>query len=799
MGAIAIMAQLPSDPMEYDRYIEGMRKLQYPMMEDAVCLDHAGTTLYSKAQMDRFHKDMMENLMGNPHSASPSSQRSSRLVETVRLQLLLFFNADPEDFDLVFTANATAGIKLVIEAMREQDGGFWYGYHVDSHTSLVGAREAASEHRCFESDDEVERWTTGGSAKGTVGTRLFAYLAQSNMNGRRLPLSWPKRMRNGSSRGLYSLLDAAAYASTSPLDLSDASSAADFTVLSLYKIFGFPDVGALIVRKDASNVFQKRRYFGGGTVDMVLCLKEQWHAKKTGPLHEQLEDGTLPIHSILALRAAIDTYNELFGTLDRVAQHTAMLAQTLHDRLAALKHGNGQSVARIYTHTRSLYGDRATQGPTIALNLRDSRGGWISNTEVDKLAAIKNIHLRTGGLCNPGGIAMSLGLSPWEMRDNFSSGHRCGSEIDVLNGKPTGVMRVSFGAMSTLNDVDRFVNFIEEFFVDKDASRSPSPLLVSGPGSTYLHVESLTVYPIKSCAGWTVPPNTEWDIRSEGLAWDREWSIVHQGTGAALSQKRYPRMALVRPSLDFETGQLRIGLAYSMEEVSVPLSLDPTYFAGASWRQSNTNVCGDSVQTRVYSSTKMADFFTRAIGVPCALARFPRSSGSRHSKAHLRSPSQLRPGILMPIMLSNESPILTISRSSLNRLNEEIKAKGGKAAHPSVFRANIILAEPPTMQPGHERAWDEDDWESMQIGGREGATLNFLGGCRRCQMVCVDQETAEKNEEPFVTLAKTRRFGGRVLFGVHTALREREGSGSGMMIRLGDIVQVQRRETRHPA
>ncbi|APA07040.1 hypothetical protein sscle_02g018100 [Sclerotinia sclerotiorum 1980 UF-70] len=80
-----------------------------------------------------------------------------------------------------------------------------------------------------------------------------------------------------------------------------------------------------------------------------------------------------------------------------------------------------------------------------------------------------------------------------------------------------------------------------------------------------------------------------------------------------------------------------------------------------------------------------------------------------------------------PILLSNESPILAINRSSIDMLNEEIAKSGGKIASASVFR----------------------------------------GSCRRCHMICVDQDTAEKNEEPFVTLAKTRRFESKVFFGSH--------------------------------
>ena len=787
------MAETTYDPKAYNAYVEEMREVQYPMLKDATYLDHAGTTLYSKALMDRFHSDMMGSLFGNPHSASPSSQLSTQLVEDTRLQLLRFFNADPAEYDLVFTANATAAIKLVMEAFSAQDGGFWYGYHVDSHTSLVGVRESSKEHQCFGSDGEVERWIMSGKEDTSTTAKLFAYPAQSNMNGRRLPLDWTSRIRSVGTAPSYTLLDAAAYASTSPLDLGTVGVEPDFVALSLYKTFGFPDLGALIVRKASAHIFVNRQYFGGGTVDMVVSLKEQWHARKTGTVHEQLEDGSLPIHSIVALKAAMQTHSELFGTMQRVARHTDMLTQRLHDELAAMKHNNGVSVA-------TIYGDRESpRGPIVAFNLRNSQGDWISNTEVEKVATVKRIHIRTGGLCNPGGIAASLGLEPWEMKDNFSAGQRCGNENDIMNGKPTGMIRASLGAMSVLGDVDDFLSFIEEFFVDAGAAptRADSPMAdVDQCSPAKLHIESLTVYPVKSCGGWQVPYNTAWEVRKEGLAWDREWCIVHQGTGAALSQKRYPRMALIRPQLDFQAGMLVLRQAGNPEEVRVRLSLDPSYYAANISRQCDTNVCGDVVKARLYTSPDVAMFLTSAIGVPCTLARFPSASktGSsmRHSKSHLQPLSQ-NANTPRPILLSNESPILTINRSSLNRLNEQIKSGGGKAAHPAVFRANIVLAESSQLPSGQEQPWAEDSWDSMQIGGLDGPKLDFLSGCRRCQMVCVDQTSAEKNEEPFVTLAKTRRFGGRVLFGVHTALADRNSSGgSWPTIRVGDEVKTER-------
>jgi molybdenum cofactor sulfurtransferase len=767
---------------------------------------------------------MISNLYGNPHSASNASQLTTRRIEDVRLRLLELFNADPEEFDVVFVANATAGIKLVMDAFKDQEEGFWYGYHRDAHTSLIGVREAAIEHRCFATDADVEDWIQHPTRKDGKA-RLFAYPAQSNMNGRRLPLGWTQRIRAAKDKGTtYTLLDAAALVSTSPLDLSNADHAPDFTVLSLYKMFGFPDLGALIVRRASAHAFDKRRYFGGGTVEMVVCLKEQWHAKKTDSLHERLEDGTLPIHSIMALDSAIAVHKELYSSLELISQHTGFLAAKLYNELASLRHGNGQKVCQVYADPVSTYGDAATQGPVIAFNLRTESGGWVSNAEVEKLAAIKNFHLRTGGLCNPGGIASSLGLAPWEMHENFSAGQRCGNENDIMRGKPTGMIRVSLGAMSTLKDVDSFVTFLREFFVQSKPLSVTSPVLCEEVGSSttsLLHVESLSVYPIKSCAGFSVPPGQAWGVYPEGLAWDREWCLVHQGTGAALSQKRYPKMALIRPSIDLAEGVLRVRLAgllkgtTAADEITVPLSADPRLFADNTvYRNASAKVCGDSVQAKTYKSSQISAFFSQALGVACHLARFPAAgsgSGSspRHSKAHLQKYQRARsmripgaypdvvpvvPGacISKPILLSNESPILTISRSSLNRLNELIKADGGKAAQAEVFRANIVVAENPDYPPGLEDPYAEDDWRYLQIGEQY---FEMLGACRRCQMVCIDQQTAERDQEPFSTLAKTRRFDGRVYFGEHTCHVSMEGSSmfkQNPTIRVGDAVHPYR-------
>ncbi|KAK4454614.1 molybdenum cofactor sulfurase [Podospora aff. communis PSN243] len=806
----------------YNAAVERFRDDEYPMLRGSVYLDHAGTTPYSKSLMERFARDMTSNLFGNPHSASSSSQLSTSRIEDVRLRVLQFFNADPCGFDVVFVANATAGIKLVTEALRSLPSGFDYAYHQSCHTSLVGVREEARKSICLD-DHQVEGWLDGKDPfedDNDGRCRLFAYPAQSNMDGRRYPLRWADQVhRTGAvkTKRTYTLLDAAALVSSSPLDLSHAETAPDFVVLSFYKIFGFPDLGALLVRREAEDAFSSRKYFGGGTVDMVVCVKEQWHASKSQFLHERLEDGTLGVHNIIALDAALDTHQQLFGSMATVAAHTASLSERLFHGLQSLRHGNGKSVCTIYSPSPGSCSEGA--GPVVAFNVHNSLGAWISLSEVEKLANLKGFHIRTGGVCNPGGISAALGLEPWEMKRNFSSGFRCGTENDIIAGKPTGVIRASLGAMSTTSDVDKFVAFIHEFYVD--GQLPPKPLEpVQLRHSSGLRVHSISIYPIKSCGGFEVPNGVSWEVRPEGLAWDREWCLVHQGSGQVLSQKRYPRMSLIKPCLDFERGELRVRytgpiLADAPRESSVPLSQNPAVFQSPnSSRPRSSRVCGEEIIAQAYASPKINSFFSTALGVSCVLARFPaggQGKSMRHAKAHLQKHQmatstnrEMMPGAFPAppsppdsdsekvmerrILLSNESPILAISLASVDALNQEIKRSGGREVSPAVFRANVVISRGLSQE---QRPYVEDTWTTLRIGSHG---FRMLGACRRCHMVCINQETAEKSEEPFVSLSKTRRFEGKVFFGTHMCYTPSE-DGMGTKdaqfpaIRVGDEIQ----------
>lgn len=78
-----------------------------------------------------------------------------------------------------------------------------------------------------------------------------------------------------------------------------------------------------------------------------------------------------------------------------------------------------------------------------------------------------------------------------------------------------------------------------------------------------------------------------------------------------------------------------------------------------------------------------------------------------------------------PILLSNESPILIINRSSVEELNTLIGCTGGKQAKSDVFRANIVIRE---TGGGVGKPYAEDGWRHVRIG-REYFEVGVRSSC----------------------------------------------------------------------
>jgi molybdenum cofactor sulfurtransferase len=265
-------------------------------------------------------------------------------------------------------------------------------------------------------------------------------------------------------------MDAASLASTTALDLTRADSSPDFVAVSFYKIFGLPDLGALVVQKRHSSLLRRRRYFGGGTVDMVTSKPHAWHALKQGCIHEVLEDGTLPFHSIIALGHAIDVHEEIYGPepMLAISKNTMALSQELRRSLLGLRHGNGAHVVLLYGDKETQHTHVSSQGAVLALSILRADGSLVGHKEVEHRANEHNIYVRSGSLCNPGGVATYLGWDGEALRQAHDAGHSCSNPFQFVLGRPTGVVRVSLGAASVVSDIHAFVRFVQQTYVVLD-------------------------------------------------------------------------------------------------------------------------------------------------------------------------------------------------------------------------------------------------------------------------------------------------------------------------------------------
>jgi selenocysteine lyase/cysteine desulfurase len=294
----------------------------------------------------------------------------------------------------------------------------------------------------------------GTAAGGRRG--LFAYPAQSKFSSVQHPLGW---IELAHEQGYDVLLDAAAYVPASRLDLSVVKP--DFVPVSWYKVFGYPTgVGCLIARREALGRLL-RPWFAGGSVSMAT-VQGDWHTPAAD--EARFEDGTVSFLQIPDVEAGLAWINGI--GMDLIHQRVMCLAGWLIDRLTGLRHGNGEPMARIYGPAGT-----AGRGGTVAFNLLDPGGRVIDERAVARDTAAAGISIRTGCFCNPGAGEGAFGLTTADWRRAARGRARTLDQYVDLLGLPSGgALRASVGLVSTVEDVERFLAFVEMTYRDRVVS-----------------------------------------------------------------------------------------------------------------------------------------------------------------------------------------------------------------------------------------------------------------------------------------------------------------------------------------
>lgn len=424
-----------------------------------VYLDYTGAGLYAASQVQDHAALLLNNTFGNPHSTNPTSLAMTRLVEQTRSYVFEFFNASPDEYEVIFTLNASGALKIVGESYPFAPDGH-YLLTFDNHNSVNGIREFARAKGAkvtyapvmppdLRIDDRKLKELLDTAVPET--NNLFSFPAQSNFSGVRHSLEWIERAQQ---KGWDVLLDAAAYAPTNRLDLGRWHP--DFVTLSFYKMFGYPTgVGCLLARKQTLTKLQ-RPWFAGGTITVASVQADRYY------LHggaEAFEDGTLNYLSLPAVQIGLRHLTTI--GMEMIHTRVRCLTGWLLDELGKLRHHNGTPLVQVYgpLETRE-------RGGTVTFNFFDPDGHFIDHRLVERRANEVGISLRTGCFCNPGGGELALGISAEELstcmvktreRLTFDDFRRC------IDAKSTGAVRVSLGLVSTFRDVQRFICFARWF------------------------------------------------------------------------------------------------------------------------------------------------------------------------------------------------------------------------------------------------------------------------------------------------------------------------------------------------
>ena len=276
-----------------------------------------------------------------------------------------------------------------------------------------------------------------------------------------------------------------------------------------------------------------------------------------------------------------------------------------------------------------------------------------------------------------------------------------------------------------------------------------------------LHVTlaGLGLHPVKSCAA--LAPREALVVET-GLEFDRAWMVVDEH-GEMLTQRRWPRMALVRPTMRRDDVVLRapgmLALHLSLDAVEAP---------------TRVRVWDDVV--KAYDMGDLAaQWFSDFLGLRCRLARFDPDDKRISDRAWTGEAEG-------QAAFADAFALLVISSASLAELNRRLAAGGLAPVGLERFRPNLVL-------DGLE-AFEEDFVDEIVFDADGGPVrIRLVKPCVRCGIPNVDPATGEPGAEPGRTLAAFRAdaaMAGGITFGMNAIVLD----GVERVLRVGQTGQA---------
>jgi MOSC domain-containing protein len=241
-------------------------------------------------------------------------------------------------------------------------------------------------------------------------------------------------------------------------------------------------------------------------------------------------------------------------------------------------------------------------------------------------------------------------------------------------------------------------------------------------------LSSLIYYPIKACRGFEVDSS---HIERMGLEHDRRMMVVTLD-GEFLTQREYPRLALVSPKL--EAGTLAL-FAPGFDSIQLGIQTSGTPWPVNIWKSDGVDA--------IDQGDEAASWFSDWLGTFVRLVHIADGYMRRVNEKYVVSADD-------HTGFADGYPILLASEESLQDLNTHLESP----VPMNRFRPNVVLKGC--------GAYAEDTWKRIRIGDVE---LAVVKPCARCIVTTIDKETLEQSKEPLKTLGKYRKHELGAIFG----------------------------------
>ncbi|MCB5910683.1 aminotransferase class V-fold PLP-dependent enzyme [Streptomyces pinistramenti] len=368
------------------------------------------------------------------------SQLSTDLFENARTTIADFLGCRPDD-QVVFTRSTTDSLNLLAAVLPPRTRVFVF--ETEHHASLLPWEQCPGVEVTYLNaprtpQQAVDALEAALAAREPYGPALVCVTGASNVTGELWPVE--ELAAAAHAHGARVVLDAAQLAPHHPVDIAELD--VDWIAFSGHKLYAPFGSGVLAGRADWLQAAEP--YLAGGGASRKVARRTdggvdvEWHTSAA-----RHEAGSPNVIGAYAIASACQALTEAgFDTL--VAREQALIAR-VKEGLAEVPD----------VKVLSLFGDDAPRVGVLSFVV----DGWNSSHFAAALSAEYGIGVRDGLFCAHPLVRTLLGGEPDEPGE-------CGAPDAAPGERSLNAIRVSFGAGTPDEHIDRFVRAVKELVAD---------------------------------------------------------------------------------------------------------------------------------------------------------------------------------------------------------------------------------------------------------------------------------------------------------------------------------------------